>query len=82
MKDFFIHQKQDKEVVVGGVKMLLDFLPDEVVLSVPTAQITIQGQNLEIGYFSIDEICICGTIQGVITSKTKSSRRGGKNEKA
>ena len=76
MKDFFIHQKQDKEVVVGGVRMLLDFLPDEVTISVPSAQIVIQGQNLEIGYFNIDEICICGTIQSVLTSRTSSKRRG------
>ena len=78
MKDFFIHQRQNREVVIGGVRMLAEFMTEIVTVSVSGATIVVEGKNLEIGYFNVNEICICGTIESVHTNKTMHTRRGAK----
>ncbi len=68
MKDFFIHQNQDCEVVVGGVISLMDFAVDKIVVRVKGGLIEITGKNLVIKRFDENEITIIGKINGVITN--------------
>ncbi|MCQ2382660.1 MAG: YabP/YqfC family sporulation protein [Clostridia bacterium] len=68
MKDFFIHQTQDREVVVGGVMSLLDFADDKIVVRVKGGLIEISGKNLVIKRFDENEITITGKINGVTTN--------------
>ena len=68
MKDFFVHQKQDCEVLVGGVISLMDFAIDKIVVRVKNGLIEINGKNLVIGRFDENEITIVGKISGVLTN--------------
>ena len=68
MKDFFIHQTQDCEVVVGGVISLMDFAVDKIVVRVKGGLIEISGKNLVIKRFDENEIIITGKINGVTTN--------------
>ncbi len=68
MKDFFVHQKQDYEVVIGGVVSLMDFAVDKIVVRVKNGLIEVVGKNLVIGRFDENEITIVGKINGVLTN--------------
>ena len=68
MKDFFVHQNQDSNVLVGGVVSLMDFAVDKIVLRVKGGLIEINGKNLVIGRFDENEITIVGKISGVLTN--------------
>lgn len=70
MKDFFIHQNQDHDVVVGGVLSLMDFAVDKIVLRVKGGLVEIIGQKLIIERFDENEITILGKINGVMTNVT------------
>lgn len=70
MKDFFVHQSQDCNVVVGGVMSLMDFAVDKIVLRVKGGLIEITGQKLVIERFDENEITIVGKINGVLTNVT------------
>ena len=70
MRDFFIHQNQDCNVVVGGVMSLIDFAVDKIVLRVRGGLIEITGQKLVIERFDENEITIVGKINGVLTNVT------------
>lgn len=70
MKDFFIHQNQDCNVVVGGVLSLMDFAADKIVLRVKGGLIEINGKNLVIQRFDENEMTIVGKIYGVLTNVT------------
>lgn len=75
MKDFYIYQKGNKQVTVGGVKLLSDFGTEQITVTVANAQIIITGQKLEIGYFNVDEICVVGIIENIVTSKATRQKR-------
>ncbi len=68
MKDFFIHQNQNREVLVGGVHSLMDFDVDKIVLRVKNGLIEVTGKNLVIERFDENEITIIGKIEGVLTN--------------
>lgn len=68
MKDFFVHQRQDREVLVGGVISLMDFAVDKIVVRVKGGLIEISGKHLIIGRFDENEITILGKINGVLTN--------------
>lgn len=68
MKDFFVHQSQDCNVVVGGVMSLMDFAVDKIVLRVKGGLVEITGQKLVIERFDENEITIVGKINGVLTN--------------
>ncbi|MBO4823748.1 MAG: YabP/YqfC family sporulation protein [Clostridia bacterium] len=70
MRDFFIHQNQDCNVVIGGVMSLMDFAVDKIVLRVGGGLIEITGQKLVIERFDENEITIVGKINGVLTNVT------------
>ena len=70
MKDFFIHQKQDTCVTIGGVVSLMDFAVDKIVVRVKGGLIEINGKNLIIERFDENEIIIVGKIYGVLTNVT------------
>lgn len=68
MKDFFVHQNRDCEVLIGGVISLMDFAVDKIVVRVKNGLIEINGKNLVIGRFDENEITIVGKISGVLTN--------------
>lgn len=70
MKDFFVHQNQDREVLVGGVMSLMDFAVDKIVLRVKGGLIEIVGKQLVIERFDENEITVTGKINGVLTNVT------------
>jgi len=72
MDGFFINQKGTRLVTVGGVRMLTDFLPDEITLVCVGANVTITGEKLEILRFDANEIIIKGSIENVNTMKRAS----------
>ncbi len=68
MKDFFIHQNTDCEVVVGGVVSLMDFDVDKIILRVKGGLIEVNGKNLVIERFDENEIIVKGKVNGVLTN--------------
>lgn len=68
MKDFFIHQNQDNNVIVGGVISLMDFAADKIVVRVKGGLIEVNGSNLVIQRFDENEINVVGKIHGVLTN--------------
>ena len=70
MKDFFIHQNQNRDVLIGGVVSLMDFSVDKIIVHVKGGLIEVVGNNLVIGRFDENEITIIGKISGVMTNVT------------
>ena len=70
MKNFFIHQNQNHEVVVGGVLSLMDFAADKIVLRVKGGLVEVCGNQLVIERFDENEITVIGQINGVVTNVT------------
>lgn len=68
MKDFFIHQNQDYNVLIGGVVSLMNFAVDNIVVRVKGGIIEVNGKNLIIKRFDENEIIINGKINGVLTN--------------
>jgi hypothetical protein len=68
VRDWIITQYDNKKIVVGGVKLLVDFLPDEILIRVGGGIITICGEHLVIERFDENEIIIVGKIIGVNTN--------------
>jgi sporulation protein YqfC len=71
VRDWVITQFGNKKIVVGGVKLLVDFTPDEISIRVGGGIVTVCGENLVIARFDENEIIIVGKINGV-TSNVKS----------
>ena len=72
MERFFINQSNDTVAIVGGVRMLSEFSPEQVVVAVHGAQVAIKGSNLKIARFDENEIEVLGKIENV---ETISSRK-------
>ena len=69
MERFFINQKNNNSVVVGGVRVLTDFSPEQVIVRVPGAQVVVTGEKLKIARFDENEICVTGKVLNVGTNK-------------
>ena len=67
MKDFFIHQNQNHEVLIGGVISLVDFSVDKIIVRVKCGLIEVAGSSLIIERFDENEIIVNGKITGVLT---------------
>ena len=68
MQAFFVNQKNNTHVVIGGVKVLKDFLPEIVSVGVVGGgQVNVTGQKLKIARFDENEIEIAGKIENVET---------------
>jgi sporulation protein YqfC len=65
VRDWTITQFDNKKIIVGGVKLLVDFTPDEISVRVGNGIITICGDSLIIERFDENEIIIVGKINGV-----------------
>ncbi len=68
MKDFFINQSKDQNVLIGGVTSLMDFTSNEISVRVKGGYILINGDKLLIERFDENEIFIKGKIHGVTTN--------------
>jgi len=68
---FFINQKEGKSVTIGGVKSLVDFNVDTLVVRVGGGLVEVIGQNLKIEYFNANEIRVIGKIEDVKTEKAR-----------
>jgi len=70
---FFINQQNNNSVVVGGVRVLSEFSPEQVIVRVTGAQVVITGERLKIARFDENEIQVSGKISNVETlRKTKN----------
>ena len=69
MEKYFINQSNNSSVVVGGVRTLADFSPEQVVVKVVGAKVVITGDKLKIARFDENEICVTGRVLNVETSK-------------
>ena len=73
MERFFINQQNNNSVVVGGVRVLSEFSPEQVIVRVTGAQVVITGERLKIARFDENEIQVSGKISNVETlRKTKN----------
>jgi len=68
---YFVNQKNNQTVVIGGVRLLTDFTPELIVVAVNGAQIQTTGQKLKIARFDENEIEITGNIENVETISTR-----------
>ena len=75
MERFFINQKNNNNVVVGGVRALLEFSCDQVIVGVSGARVVITGEKLKIARFDENEICVTGRIANVETTNKNSPLR-------
>ena len=71
MERYFVNQKNNTAVTIGGVRLLSEFTPELIVVAVRGAKIQTTGQNLKIARFDENEIEITGKIENVATWKTK-----------
>ena len=69
MERFFINQKNAEAVVIGGVRLLKEFSPEQVVVSVAGGTVCVSGEKLFLAGFSENEIEVCGKIRDVVTEK-------------
>ena len=69
MERFFINQKNNNSVVVGGVRTLAEFSPECVIVGVAGARVVITGDKLKIARFDENEICVVGKVLNVETNK-------------
>lgn len=67
MERFFINQKNNSSVVIGGVRVLSEFSADQVVLGVPGGIVLVVGEKLKIASFDENEITVTGKISNVET---------------
>ena len=67
MEKYFINQKNNENVIVGGVRVLLEFSHEQIVLGVPGTRVVITGDKLKIARFDENEIAVVGKIINVQT---------------
>ena len=67
MEHYFVNQKNNETVVIGGVRVLTDFSPEFITVAVNGAVIQTTGQKLKIARFDENEIEIVGKIENVET---------------
>lgn len=53
------------ELVLENHRGLVEYRPDRVVLNVPEGRMTIDGDELRIGYLSPDQVVLHGRISGL-----------------
>jgi len=68
MERFFINQKNNESVIVGGVRALREFCKEQIILSVIGKQVIIHGERLKIARFDENEIHVVGKISQVETT--------------
>jgi len=64
---FFIEQKNNQWVRVGGVRLLSEFTSEQIVVKVRAGSVAITGTKLKIASFNENEIEITGKISNVET---------------
>ena len=67
MERYFINQINNSDVVIGGVRVLSEFSPEVVTVSVPGGQVRLTGTGLKIARFDENEIEVVGKIANVET---------------
>jgi len=72
VEKYFVNQKNNTAVTIGGVRMLSEFTPELIIVAVNGAKIQTTGQNLKIANFSENEIEITGKIENVETIGKRS----------
>jgi len=64
---YFVTQKNNNNLVIGGVYLLSEFTSELIAATVSGARIVITGQSLQIARFDENEIEITGKIENVET---------------
>jgi len=78
---FFLKQTGFQTLVVGGVRFLDDFSDVAIALRATGANILIEGTNLEICYFCVNEIQIKGHVERISFEKKSGFLKRGPNGK-
>jgi len=65
---YFLTQKNNNALTIGGVRSLTDFTSEMVSVSVIGGTVTVTGMNLKIARFDANEIEITGKIENVENS--------------
>ena len=75
-----IHLENREKLNISGVKDVLSFDDQMVILETELGLLTIKGENLRINKLSIDtlDVLIDGTINTLVYSESSSDKRGGK----
>ena len=68
MEKFFINQTNNAQIIIGGVKLLKEFSPEQITVSVVGGQVNVDGQGLKIAWFDENEMEITGKIENVETN--------------
>ena len=76
-----IYMENREKLNISGVKDVLSFDDQMVILETELGLLTIKGDNLRINKLSIDtlDVSIDGTINTLIYSDSSSDKKGGKN---
>ena len=67
MQQYFLNQKNNNHVIIGGVRILKEFGAELISVGVGAGQINVIGQKLKIARFDENEIEITGKIENVET---------------
>ena len=75
-----IYLENREKLSISGVKDVLSFDDQMVILETELGLLTIKGENLRINKLSIDtlDVAIDGTINTLVYSENNSERRGGR----
>jgi len=76
---FFVHQKEDRSVIIGGIRLLTEFSHEMVEFKIKGGTVKIEGEHLRIERFDVNEVEVVGKIHSVITERAgRGASRGGK----
>jgi len=67
VEKYFVNQKNNETVIIGGVRMLSEFSSEQIVVAVNGATVQTTGSALKIARFDQNEIEIAGKIENVET---------------
>ena len=70
---YFVNQKNNNNITIGGVRSLSEFSPEQIIVNVPGATVCVTGEKLTIAVFAENEITINGKITDVSTTQTRKS---------
>ena len=76
---FFVHQKEDRSVTIGGIRLLAEFSHEIIEFKIKGGTVKIEGENLSIERFDTNEVEVVGKIHCVVTERAgRGASRGGK----
>jgi len=78
---FFVHQREDRSVTIGGIRLLSEFSHELVEFKIKGGIVKIEGEHLRIERFDMNEVEVVGKIHSVTTERAGRGFRGGNEKK-